>query len=275
VIGLGSYAYFWRASSRVAEPMSLIDQLVDARQLGIGLFQICDYAPLSRYRPGQMRDVRRAADDLGIRLQLGTKGIAPGRLRQFLTFAELLEARLVRSMILLGEDQPALEESESVLRGILPAFERQGVTLALETYEQVPTAMLVELVERVASPNLGICLDPANMVAALEHPNDVIEACAPHTVNVHVKDFAFTRRGGWVGFTLDGAPLGTGLLDYHRLATLVRPDERGIDQIVEHWLPWLDDAADGAHEGADTTVRTEREWTLAALAALHGSTEKT
>ena len=59
-----------------------------------------------------------------------------------------------------------------------------------------------------------MCLDPANCVAALERPRDVVAATAPYVKNWHVKDFAFTRQAGWVGFNLAGCPLGEGLLDY-------------------------------------------------------------
>ena len=70
---------------------------------------------------------------------------------------------------------------------------------------------------------------------------------------MHVKDFAFSRKDGWVGFTLAGTPLGEGLLDYDHLIGTVRPDERGISQIIEHWLPWQGDSA--------TTCAIEDQWT--------------
>jgi hypothetical protein len=38
-----------------------------------------------------------------------------------------------------------------------------------------------------------------------------------------IKDFAFTRQAGWVGFTLAGCPLGEGLLDYDEMAAGVDP----------------------------------------------------
>ena len=97
-----------------------------------------------------------------------------------------------------------------MLRQIIPAYEQAGVTLALETYEQVPVATLVDIVEQVDSPTLGICLDPGNCVAALELPTDTIARTAPYVRNLHVKDFAFTRKDGWVGFTFAGCPLGEG-----------------------------------------------------------------
>jgi sugar phosphate isomerase/epimerase len=148
--------------------------------------------------------------------------------------------------------RPTLAEAESQLRQVIDAYGDAGVDLALETYEQVSSTDLVSLVEAVAHPRLGICLDPANSVASLENPRDVIDRTAPYVKNIHVKDFAFTRRGGWVGFTLEGAPLGTGLLDYDYLLETVRPHERGINQVIEHWLPLADTI--------DETVRLENDW---------------
>ena len=107
------------------------------------------------------------------------------------------------------------------------------------------------------STTLGICLDPANVVARLESPRTCVEQTAPAVVNVHAKDFAFDRQPGWVGFTYSGARMGTGLHDYRHLLDTVRPRERGINEIVEHWLPWQGDP--------ETTIRTEREWTRATL----------
>jgi L-ribulose-5-phosphate 3-epimerase UlaE len=87
-----------------------------------------------------------------------------------------------------------------------------------------------------------------------------VEAVAPYVRNVHVKDFAFSRRDGWVGFTLAGCPLGEGLLDYQHLVTTTRANEQGLSQIIEHWLPWQGDSA--------STIRAENEWNLHNLSYL-------
>ncbi|HWH98028.1 MAG TPA: TIM barrel protein, partial [Pseudolysinimonas sp.] len=171
----------------------------------------------------------------------------------YLDLAEVLAASVVRSMLFTPAARPTLADAERMLRTALPKYEGAGVGLALETYEQVPSADLVSLVEAIGSPSLGICLDPANCVAALENPRDVVERCAPYVVDIHVKDFAFTRQAGWVGFELAGAPLGTGLLDYDHLVRTVDPAGRGISRIVEHWVPWQGDLA--------ATVAIEDDWT--------------
>ncbi|APU22086.1 sugar phosphate isomerase/epimerase family protein [Actinoalloteichus sp. GBA129-24] len=252
-IGLSTYAFFWRLSDRMPRPLSLTEALAETRALGVSLFQICDHPELERMSTAELRELRTAADGLGLTLELGTRGLHPDHLRRYLEIARILGVRLLRSMMNSGEDRPSLETAEDRLRTVLPEFAAQGVTLALETYEQVPTATLLRLIERIDSPNLGVCLDPANVVAALEHPVSVVETTASRVVNVHVKDFAFSRQDGWVGFTLAGAPLGTGLLDYDHLIRTVDPEARGVNQVIEHWLPWQGDPA--------TTRLLEEQWT--------------
>ncbi len=262
-IGLSTYAFFWHWQDRADHPLSLTAMIDRTAELGVELFQICDYPLIESYDDTRLAELAAHARDRGVALELGTRGLRPEHLRRYLRLAARLDARLVRSMVNSADHRPALTEAVQLLKAVMPEFEDAGVTLALETYEQVPVRMIVDLVQAADSPNLGICLDPANCVAALEHPVDTIGRTAPYVRNIHVKDFAFSRRDGWVGFTLAGAPLGTGLLDYDHLVATVRPDERGINQIVEHWLPWQGDSA--------TTVRMEDEWTRHTLRTLRST----
>ncbi|CAH0140047.1 sugar phosphate isomerase/epimerase [Microbacterium sp. Bi128] len=253
MIGLGTYAFFWQHSDQVPEPLSLVGAFEATAEMGVELFQICDYAPLESMDDAALADAAASARDLGLTIELGTRGVDRDRLARTLDLAGVFDARLVRSMLYSPESRPTRAQAEQWLRAALPAYEASGVDLALETYEQVSTADLVGLVARIDSERLGICLDPANVVARLELPRDCVEQAAAHVTSIHVKDFAFTRQPGWVGFTYGGAPMGDGLHDYPHLLETVKPRENGINEIVEHWLSWQGDA--------ETTVRTEREWT--------------
>lgn len=253
MIGFGTYTFFWEGSELAPERLSVIGMIERTADAGVELFQICDDARIEAMSDDELRQIAEVARELGVTLELGTKGIAVAHLERFLHIATVLGAKLLRSMVTSGDDRPSHADAVDRLRAVLPAFEAAGVTIALETYEQLSSQELVDLVSAVDHPNLGICLDPANTVARLEHPSDVIARTAPYVRNIHVKDFAFTRRGGWVGFTLEGAPLGTGLLDYPALTAVVRPDERGVNQIIEHWLPLGDSITE--------TIELERTWT--------------
>lgn len=252
-IGLSSYAFFWQLSDQVSGPLSIHQVLERTAELGIDLFQICDYAPLETMADSDLEAVRATADRLGISLELGTKGIRPEHLRKFLHIAGILGSPLLRTMFNVPGHTPTAEEAVEIFQEVLPDFEAGGVRIAVETYEQVPTSRILAVIREVGSPFLGICSDPANTVAALEMPREVIDAVAPYVLNMHIKDFAFSRRDGWVGFTYAGAPLGEGLLDYGYMVSKFQPQERNINQIVEHWLPWQDSEAE--------TIRLENQWT--------------
>ena len=266
-IGIGTYSLFWEFESRNPSPLDIPGMIDRAAQLGCDVFQICDDPRIEQLDPAGLHDLRERAELLGIELELGTRTVGREHLSRYVEIAEALGARTLRSMVQSQEIEGGPAAAVAELRATLPRLESAGITLALETYEQVPTRTLLGLVEELDSPHVGICLDPANCVSALEHPKDVVEACAPRTVNLHVKDFAFARQEGWVGFTYSGAPLGEGLLDLdHELRHVYSGDQaasvgdRAPSAIVEHWLPWQGDL--------DTTVETERAWTDRTLAAL-------
>jgi sugar phosphate isomerase/epimerase len=252
-VGLSTYAFFWRSSDAAPRPMSLTAMLEETGRLGAEVFQICDYPAVESMSPAGLRDLRDRAADLGLTLELGTRGISPGHLERYRELAVALGVRFVRSMLHTADHKPSPAEAVDLLGQVMPRYLDQGVTLGLETYEQIPTKDLMAVVQGVDCPYLGVCLDPANSVARLEMPAYVIGEVAPHVVNMHVKDFTFTRQAGWVGFSLIGCPLGTGLLDYDAMVLAVRPEGRGISQIVEHWLPRA--------STMEETCRLEQEWT--------------
>ena len=162
MIGLGTYAFFWQHSDRAPAPLSLIDAFETTRELGVDLFQICDYAPLETMDDAELADAAAAARDLGLTIELGTKGIEPEHLARFLRARRDLRcpARAQRcSTDLLRARRSPRPRSGCAPR--CPPTRPPDVTLALETYEQVATADLVALVERGRHRDrLGVCLDP-------------------------------------------------------------------------------------------------------------------
>lgn len=256
-IGLSTYAYPWHMSPRAGAPYSLTDVMHNARDLGVDLVQICDHLPLESASDDELDRIRAIADRLNLMLEVGTKGIQPDRLRRFLTIAQRLEARVVRTMLRVPDHHPDVDECVDLLRAHAPAYASSGVSLAVETYEQVTTADLVDVVARVESPAVGICSDPSNTIAILEQPAQVIDLIAPLVNNMHVKDFEFRRRQDSIGFELVGAPLGVGLLPVDQMYASIDPIGRGISQVIEHWLPWQGTPED--------TLVAEDEWNRTAV----------
>lgn len=258
-IGTGTYAYYWRIDSRGADASLLPEMLTESAALGAEVFQICDFAALEGLERAQLRTLRRQATDVGLDLEIGTRGVEAGHLGRFLQLAEELEVSLVRSMLSAAGESPDLDQAVRELERALPAYRRAGVTLGLETYEQVTVEETIDVIERVGADRLGICLDPANSVGAFEMPGSTIERTAPYVVNIHVKDFGFGRREGGQGFTLTGRALGEGSLDLDGMVDAVAR-YRDVNLILEHWVPWQEDEA--------ATLRLEADWTARGMAAL-------
>ena len=209
-IGLSTYAFFWQWHDTATSPLSLTDMIVKTAEWDVKLFQICDYPAIDSYDDAALSKLRQHAESCAVTLELGTRGVTPSHAVSLRTSPSLLGARLVRSMVNTAITGLRRRKRCGCWDRARPRIEQAGVTLALETYEQVPVRDLVGIVDAVDSPTVGICLDPANCVAALELPRDTIELTAPRVANVHVKDFAFTRQAGWVGFSLSAPRSATG-----------------------------------------------------------------
>ncbi|MDB5847603.1 MAG: sugar phosphate isomerase/epimerase, partial [Rhodoferax sp.] len=109
-----------------------------------------------------------------------------------------------------------------LLRDATAHAQDHGVTLAIENHIDFLADELVELVETVDSPCLGVCLDTANNLRMLEDPAVAIEKLAPFARATHVKDV--TAQGGnprdfafW-----PSVPLGRGLIDLPRAFKALR-----------------------------------------------------
>jgi sugar phosphate isomerase/epimerase len=193
--------------------------------MGAGVVQIADNLPLDE---GSLAPIRKAA--AGITLELGTRGAEPEHLLRYLEYAVSLGSSLLRTL-------PGENGNEERLRQVLPEFERNGVVLALENYEGLPSAELAGLVQRLDSPWVGVCLDTVNSLGLLEMPEYTIKTLAPYTVNIHVKDFDIARATHMMGFEVVGRPAGQGRLDLRSLVDQVRVHGRDPNLILEQWPP--------------------------------------
>ena len=166
-IGLSTYAFFWQASDRVEKPLSLSDMIAATADAGVGVFQICDYPAVAELD----RDQLQALDPRPTGPGSAGVGYPRGQPRApvDLSGAGPAAGRAHCAVDAVHRHPPPDQhEAKARCEQAVPAYEGAGVTLALETYEQVPSSVLVDLVAGIDSPYLGICSDPANCVAALE-----------------------------------------------------------------------------------------------------------
>lgn len=251
-LGLSTYAFFWHMASVNPNRLSIEQVLEETKKYGVHLFQICDVEELEIATDAELEEVRGKAKQLNIELEVGTRGIHPIKLERFIKICEKLNSKTLRTMLNSTDFTPNYEEAVEILKQFKPKLEEKGIILAIETYEQRKTEEIVNLVKEVDSPNIGICLDPANCIANIETPEQVIGHAAPYVKNLHLKDFTFERKTGWVGFSLIGTPFGEGKLDATYMLGELQQHQDNVNAILEFWLPFTN--------SIEETVELEKQW---------------
>jgi sugar phosphate isomerase/epimerase len=232
--------------------MGALDLVEKAYQLEVDLVQIADNLPLENLPWESMIKLKRTASELGVKIEIGTRGTKKEHLHKFLEIAQFLGTDLVRVLPAIFGKRVAISELEDNLRAALPEYDEAGVAMVLENQEAYKAAEYRELMERINHPNLRICLDFANALGALEGPGHVMEELGPWCGNFHFKDIAVVRGETAIGFTIEGRPAGQGILSLPW--ALEKLKEYGIEHttIIELWPPW--------QGSMDETMELEKKW---------------
>jgi len=214
-----------------------IDQLVD-RVAGMGAkgiaLESCFFADLEELRLAALRE---RLDALGLErvwawghprgLESGGSEAALQDLIRHIEIASSLGAPLMR--ICAGGRGTRPERWEDHRAALTPklaraaaAAEEKGVVLAVENHIDLYADELVELIETVASPALGVCLDTANNLRLLEDPLEAARKLAPYTRTTHVKDIVAWRGDPKTFAFWPSVPIGAGLIDIPQIVALLR-----------------------------------------------------
>ena len=263
--GLGSYALAWAIGVPGYPPERPLDPfafVAYAAEVGFGRVQIADNLPLHTLSEGELERLRTLTQRLGIAVEVGTRGLTEGHLERYLELARSFQSPILRVVVDSAGHHPEPDEVAHILQGIVPQFERAGVTLAIENHDRFKARDLVNILERVGSPSVGICLDTVNSFGALEGPEVVVNTLGPFVVNLHIKDFTVQRAAHSMGFSVTGTPAGRGMLDLPRLVEELSKGGRNPSGILELW------PAPEASLGE--TVAKEKRWVEESYAYLTG-----
>ena len=101
-----------------------------------------------------------------------------------------------------------------------PVLKKHRVRLALENHKDWRVPELLDLLRRISSEFVGVCVDTGNNLALVEDPMAVVESLAPFAFSSHLKDMAVQEYEE--GFLLSEVALGEGFLDLERIVALLR-----------------------------------------------------
>lgn len=264
-LGIGTYAFAWAIGvpgHPPAGPMSALDLLDEAARLGVRVVQYCENLPLLSLPPSDLELFQERVGQLGLELELGTRGLDADNLRAHLRLAERFGCSFVRLVVDRPGDEPAPEEVVARLQPCLSEFASAGIRLAIENHDRFPTRTLARMVEQLGPDRAGICLDTVNSFGALEGPEQVVAALGPHTLCLHIKDFVVRRVRHQMGFLVEGCPAGRGQLDVAWLLQALQTCPHPFNAILESWVTPGDSLAE--------TIQRERAWAGEGVRYLRG-----
>jgi len=254
-LGLGSYTYTWAVGvpgHAPARPLGAPDLVRRAAAAGLGCVQIADNLPLEALGDGERRDLRTLAAETAVAIEVGARGLTPDRLERYLDLAVFFHSPILRFVIDGPGHEPTVDEVVGVIAAALPRLRETGVRLAVENHDRLKAAEFREIVLRTDPEQVGICLDSVNSMGAGEGTGEVVATLAPHTLNLHVKDFVVERVSHKMGFVVTGRPAGQGMLRVPWLLEEVRKHGRCQSAILELWTPPADTI--------EATIAREAAW---------------
>jgi 3-oxoisoapionate decarboxylase len=259
-LGIGSYTYAWAAGvsghppERPLTPFDLIDRAAEQQ---IGVVQMADNLPLHHLPDPELLRIGAYAAEKGIELETGTRDIRPAHLKNYIRISRLLNVSLLRTVIDTADFHPTPEEAIKTIRESIDDLESANVCMAIENHDRFKSAVLAAMIRELDSPRVGICLDTVNSMGAGEGVETVVGNLAPHTMNLHIKDFTVKRVPNLMGFTVEGTPAGQGMLDVPYILQKLAPYAKCRSAILEFWLPFENDL--------QTTLEKEKRWTQDSL----------
>lgn len=255
-LGINSYTYMWSIGFEGARPRVPLDAagLLDkARQLGVKLVQTGPNLPVENEATTALINY---AQQEGIELELGTRGLELNHLLHWIRICQAAKARLLRTVPELGGQTPQIQQLISILRQIKPYLAETNVRLGLEN-GYIPCRELRHAIEETGSDQIGVVLDMVNSLAIPEGWKEVTEILAPHTVCLHYKDFSIQRAWHMMGFTCEGRPAGQGQLEPEWLFHTLQQSRYDFNVIIELWTP--------EQKSLEETIELEQEWAEASV----------
>lgn len=239
-LGIGSYAFRW-AQALPRAPLSVRGMIDTTAAELCTLLQIADNPELDSMPMREVRDLREYAADRGVRLQCGASGLSSATLARQLNVASALDSDVVRIVLDADGVHPSDREVAELLTEWAPRYGDAGVIIAIENHFLTPSKNLRGILDGVAHPAVGVCLDTANSIMVGEWPTETISLLRPYARCLHLKDYAIAPDSAGVGGHIEGRALGTGWLEVGALLESLQPNDEAmggrLGVVIEQWLP--------------------------------------
>jgi sugar phosphate isomerase/epimerase len=259
-LGIGTYTFPWAigvTGYNGSGKWSIEDLIAFSSEHQVHHVQIADNLPLHEVDQKRITEYKAIADSFNIRIQVGTRKLEADHIRNYIRICQLLQSPFLRVVIDDREYEPSVEEVINIIRGVLAELKSAQIVLAIENHDRLRARELEKIIESTDSELIGICLDTANSFGAGEGFDHVFEVLAPHTVNLHIKDFRIRRLDHKMGFRITGCGAGEGMLNIP--VTIEKLERYGRCKTATLEI-WSEPAS-----SADESIRKEFEQAIASI----------
>ncbi|HXF63334.1 MAG TPA: sugar phosphate isomerase/epimerase [Caldilineaceae bacterium] len=208
-------------------------QLLDyAKRIGVEVVHFSERTPFKSLDDGYLREVKQAADRLGLSIEVGIGSICPTsttfsgangtaveQLRRWLNVAALMGSPAVRCYLGANADRRTvtplsahIEATIATCRAVRDRALDLGVKIAIENHAgDLQGRELAALIEQAGPDFVGACLDSGNPLWVAESPFVTLEHLAPYVVMSHIRDTAVWPHPQ--GAAVQWVPMGDGTID--------------------------------------------------------------
>ena len=133
--------------------------------------------------------------------------------------------RVVGSSLMFVHEphQPQIERLTKMFKEAIKVAEDYDVKMAVENHIDFTSDEILQLLEKVDSPYLGLNFDTGNFLRLLDDPIKGMEKLAKYTYATHIKDLKVQRGVApdeWYFFS--STPVGEGYVDNQKLAQMLK-----------------------------------------------------
>lgn len=233
-VGIDSYSFHIQLAAGRYDVFRTLDWVAEHQLAGI---QLNINGPRGRFLGADPTDtahvdrVRRRAAELGLFLEVGGAHITDVPLiERQLHLAAALGADTLRTVVGFRDSiATTIDLASDAVALILPLARQLGVRIAIENHEDVTARELRTLLDTIADPVIGACIDTGNDLVVYGDPLTATRQLAPHAMSTHFKDHKLVRVGGTVHSV--GVPLGSGDIDLVAILAVIHRETR-LDRIL-------------------------------------------
>jgi sugar phosphate isomerase/epimerase len=218
--------------------MTLDDFIDRAHQLAVDAVSIESCFVPQKDDPGYLSAIKDKLDDYGFDrvwawghpdgLEGGKNEAEYQAMLATFRHAEQIGAKVMRvvgsSLMFRFEDhQEQIKRLVKMFKEAIKVAADYDIKMAVENHIDFTGAEILQLLEEVGSPYLGLNFDTGNFARLLDDPVKAMKKLAPYTLATHIKDLKVNPQAAvddWYFFST--APVGDGFIDNIALARMLK-----------------------------------------------------